>query len=176
MQVIFPDSFSSFYLCIGRTKDFEVHSYHLFCIDCVLVSSSEKVLLPGCRRTCPVQSLVVILAAAMVLSMNICWAGYLQPTGVAMVPSERNISLWKSDSLFRSLIGLRALILAIRAWKGWPRYRAMHIFLLCLTAVQPVKAQVSRAVCGHRLTRHEVVFLCSWPVPPSLTMLCLLNL
>lgn len=64
MQVIFPDSFSSFYLCIGRTKDFEVHSYHLFCIDCVLVSSSEKVLLPGCRRTCPGQSLVVILAGA----------------------------------------------------------------------------------------------------------------
>lgn len=63
MQVIFPVSFSSFYLCSGRIKGFEVHSY-LFCIDCVLVSSSEKVLLPGCRKTCPVQSLVVILAGA----------------------------------------------------------------------------------------------------------------
>lgn len=63
MQVTFPLSFSSFYLCIGRIKDFEVHSY-LFCFSCVLVSSSEKVLLPGCRRTCRVQSLVVILSGA----------------------------------------------------------------------------------------------------------------
>lgn len=173
MQVTFPLGFSSFYLCIGRIKDFEVHSY-LFCFSCVLVSS-EKVLLPGCRRTCPVQSLVVILSGA-VLSMNICWAGYLQPTEVLLVPSECNISLSKSDNLFRNLIGLRVLIFAISPWKGWPKYKAVHIFLLCLTAVQPVKAQVSRAVSGHQLTRYEVVFLCSWPVSPSLTMLYLLNL
>lgn len=63
MQVTFPLGFSSFYLCIGRIKDFEVHSY-LFCFSCVLVSSSEKVFLPGCRRTCQVQSLVVILSGA----------------------------------------------------------------------------------------------------------------
>lgn len=63
MQVTFPLGFSSFYLCIGRIKDFEVHSY-LLCFTCVLESSSEKVLLPGCRRTCPVQSLVVLLSGA----------------------------------------------------------------------------------------------------------------
>lgn len=113
---------------------------------------------------------------ATVLSMNICWAGYLQPTEVALVSSECNVSLWKSDNLFRSLICLKIIILAIRPWKGWPKYKAMHIFLLCLTAMQPVKAQVSRAVSGHQLTRYEVVFLCSWPVSPSLTMLYLLNL
>lgn len=63
MQVTFPLGFSSFYLCIGRIKGFEVHSY-LFYFSCVLVSSSEKALLPGCRRTGPVQSLVVILSGA----------------------------------------------------------------------------------------------------------------
>lgn len=63
MHVTFPLGFSSVYLCIGRIKGFEVHSY-LFCFSCVLVSSSEKVLLPGCRRTGPVQSLGVILSGA----------------------------------------------------------------------------------------------------------------
>lgn len=69
---------------------------------------------------------------ATVLSMNVCWAGYLQPTEVALVPSQCHISLWKSGNLFRSLIGLRVLILAIRPWKGWPEYKAMLILLLCL--------------------------------------------
>lgn len=83
---------------------------------------------------------------ATFLSMNICWAKYLQPIEVALVPSECNISLWKSDNLFRSLTGLRVQILTIRSWKGWLEYKAMHIFLFCLTAVQPVEAQVSRSV------------------------------
>lgn len=94
MQVTLLVSFSSFYLCIERIKDFEVHSY-LFYFGCVLVSSTEKVLLPGCRRTCPVQSLVVILAGASEYchgSINehlLSWV----PTEVAVVPSECNISL-----------------------------------------------------------------------------------
>lgn len=157
MQVTFPLGFSSFYLCIGRIKDFEVHSC-LFCFSCVLVSSSEKALLPECRRTCPVQSFGGdFVRCKWILPWFCQWMfAELVPTAYRGGPGTQWMShtLVKIRSLVQSWMGLRVLILAIRPWKGWPKYKAMHTLLLCLTPVLPAKAQVSRAA---------VASLVDWP-------------
>lgn len=101
-------------MCVWRIKDCQVHSYYLFCIDSVQVSNSEQVLLPGCRRTWPGQSLVGIFGRCKWIltwyyQRRFAQLGSRNLNRCPWHPGERSLFFWKSGNLFRSLKGLRNL-------------------------------------------------------------------
>ena len=165
-------------MCVWRIKDCEVHSYHLFCINCVLVSSSAS-FCHGAEGLDQFRFWWWFLAGASEYwhgTINFAELGTQNLSRWSWYPDECFVSFWKSSDLFRSLIGLRKLILATKLWITWPKYKPLHVLVLCLTREQPVKEQVFRLMYCHWPTRYEVMCLCSGPVLPCQTMLYLLNL